>query len=126
MEKLPVPPPEAIFLDNDKLYACLASFPITLGHTVVVWKKDVKDLHLLGRQDYELLMDTVDSVRSAMLNTLDIDKVYLMYMDEIDHVHWHLIPRYDEEGYNILEHKPDVLTDFSLAPKISANLIKVS
>ena len=29
-------------------------------------------------------------------------KVYLIYMDETQHVHWHLIPRYNEKGYDVI------------------------
>ncbi|MBW6451385.1 MAG: hypothetical protein K0B02_01525 [DPANN group archaeon] len=34
-------------------------------------------------------MDKVGEVRNALLKTLDIDKVYLIYMDETKKVHWH-------------------------------------
>ena len=44
-------------------------------------------------------------------------------MDEAKHVHWHLIPRYNIKGYDILKHKPNKLKDFSLAEKIKNKLI---
>lgn len=89
---------------------------------MVVWKEDVEDLHLLSREDYEHLMDMVDEVRDAMLEVLGVEKVYLVYMDETEHVHWHLIPRYNEEGYDVLEHEPEKLEDFGLAERISEAL----
>jgi diadenosine tetraphosphate (Ap4A) HIT family hydrolase len=52
---------------------------------------------LLEKKDYEYLMDKVDEVRNSMLKTLKIKKVYLIYMDEVQQVHWHLVPRYDEK-----------------------------
>jgi len=82
----------------------LASFPVTKGHTIVVWKDNVKDLHLLSKKDYEYLMEKVDEVRNALIKTLKVKKVYLIYMDEAKHVHWHLIPRYNVKGYNVLKH----------------------
>jgi diadenosine tetraphosphate (Ap4A) HIT family hydrolase len=112
---LPSPRKGAVFYEDSKLYAALANFPITKGHVVVVWKKKVKDLHLLSRKDYEHLMDTIDSVRYAMLKALKINKVYLLYMDEAKHVHWHLVPRYNRRGLNVLEEKPKKLKDISLA-----------
>jgi len=104
------------------LYACLATYPITPGHVVIVWKKDVPDLRRLSQRDYDYLMDTVNTVRNAMLKALKIKKVYLIYMDETRHVHWHLIPRYEEKGYNIFVHKPKKTKDFSLAAKIKRHL----
>lgn len=124
MEHLPVPPPEAIIYEDDKLYVCLASYPLTIGHTVVVWKDQVEDLHLLSIKEYEYLMDIVDQVRNILLGYLNVEKVYLLYMDEAKQVHWHLVPRYDEEGFNILMHEPRLLEDFSLARELRENLSK--
>ena len=118
MSDLPEPFDEAILYEDDKLYACLANYPKTRGHSVVVWKQDVEDLHLLDREEYEHLMDRVDDVRNALIEELGVEKVYLVYMDETDHVHWHLVPRYNEKGYNILEHEPGELEDFELAEKL--------
>ena len=121
-EQVPVPKDGAVFYEDKKLYACLANYPITKGHIVVVWKKDVPDLHLLSRKDYEHLMDVVESVRNSMLKTLGIKKVYLVYMDEINHVHWHLVPRYNEKGINLLEERPKKLKDVSIARELKKNI----
>ena len=123
MEKLPTPPKEAIIYEDEKLYICLASFPITQGHTIVIWKEKAEDLHLLSRADYEYLMDMVDVTRNLLLDKLSIEKVYLMYMDEVKQVHWHLIPRYEEMGANILLHSPIETKDFSLALNFRDNFI---
>ncbi|MBI2036844.1 MAG: HIT family protein [Candidatus Liptonbacteria bacterium] len=119
---LPRPPKTDLIYEDKKLYACLASFPIAPGHTVVVWKRRVRDLHLLNRKDFEHLMDVVDAVRNALMKTLRVPKVYLIYMDEANQVHWHLVPRRKEKGYTLLAHKPKRLKDFSLAPKIARRL----
>lgn len=122
MQRFPKPKPKAIIYDDEKLYVCLATHPITRGHTVIVWKKDIKDLHFLTGRDYDYLMDTVNAVRNAMLKALKVKKVYLIYMDEAKHVHWHLVPRYNEEGYDVFSHKPKILKDFSLVEKIKKEL----
>ncbi len=121
MDKLPAPPKEAIFYEDDRLYACLASFPVTQGHSVVVWKRSIKDLHLLSRFEFEHLMNIVDKVRDDLLRTLKVEKVYLVYMDEVEHVHWHLIPRYNEEGFDILRHNPEKKDDFTLSEQLKLN-----
>lgn len=120
--QLPTPKPKAIIYEDKKLYITLASYPITKGHTVVVWKAKVTDLHLLSKKDYEYLMNKVDSTRNALLKVLKLKKVYLIYADEVNQVHWHLVPRFNEKGFNILTHKPSTLKDFSLAEKIKRYL----
>ena len=107
--KLPKPFDQAIIYDDSKLYACLANYPIVKGHTIIVLKKSVSDLHLLSKKDYEYLMDKVDELRNALMKTLKVKKVYLIYMDEANQVHWHLVPRFNEKGFNILKHKPTKL-----------------
>ncbi len=121
--KLPKPFDNTIIYEDSKLYFCLAKYPIAKGHTVVVWKKSVSDLNLLSKKDYEYLMDKVDEVRNALIKTLKVKKVYLIYMDEANQVHWHLVPRYNKKGFDVFQHKPSKLTDFSLTKKIKDNLV---
>ena len=121
--KLPKPYQKAMIYEDAKLYACLANYPIVKGHTVIVWKRSVPDLHLLAKNDYEYLMDKVDEVRTALLKTLKIQKVYLTYLDETKQVHWHLVPRFNEKGYDVFLHEPRKIKDFSLAKKIKENLV---
>ena len=119
---LPKPLQKAMIYEDKNLYACLATHPVAKGHVVVVWKKNVSDLGRLAERDYDRLMDAVNAVRSAMLAALKIKKVYLAYMDEVRHVHWHLIPRYNQKGFNVFLHAPKKTVDFSLAPKIKRRL----
>lgn len=121
-DSLTEPNPSAVFYEDDKVYASLADYPLTSGHSLVVWKKPVTDLHLLSQKDFEYLMEIVDKVRNALMKVLKVEKVYLMYMDEIKHVHWHLIPRYNKFGFNILKHNPKKLKFFSLVKEIEARL----
>lgn len=123
MSKFPKPKKESIIYEDQHLYVCLAKYSIVNGHSVIVWKKKVTDLSLLPDRDYDYLMDTVFAVRNALLKTLKIKKVYLIYMDESKHVHWHLVPRFKEKGFDLLKHKPKVLRNFSLAREIKRNLI---
>lgn len=121
--KLPKPLAKTIIYDNPKLYVCLATYPIVRGHTVIVWKKQVPDLHFLSKKDYDYLMDKVDEIRNALIKTLRVKKVYLIYMDESNQVHWHLVLRFNKKGFDVFRHKPKKITDFSLANKIKRNLI---
>lgn len=115
---LPTPPKSSIVYDDAHVYAALAFNPIAKGHTVVVWKRSVSDLHLLSCAELEHLMDVVDLVRDALLEMLKLEKVYLIYMDEARHVHWHLVPRYNEQGFNVFRHAPKRVRTFPLAPRL--------
>lgn len=115
MTSLENPTPTSIFYEDDLVYACLADYPLTKGHSLVVWKKPVTDLHLLSPKDFEYLMEIVDKSRNALMKALKVRKVYLMYMDEVKHVHWHLIPRYNKFGFNLLKHNPKKLKSYKLA-----------
>jgi diadenosine tetraphosphate (Ap4A) HIT family hydrolase len=120
---LPKPFKNAIIFEDNKLYACLANKPMVPGHIVVVWKKLVGDINLLSRKDYSHLMTTVNDIRRAMIKTLRVKKVYLLYMDEVNHVHWHLVPRYNKLGIDNFLNKPGKIKDFTLDDKIRKNLI---
>ena len=69
-------------------------------------------------------MTIVNDIRRAMIKTLKVKKVYLLYMDEINHVHWHLVPRYDKLGMDNLLSEPGKIKDFTLDDKIRKNLNK--
>lgn len=118
MQDLLTPPKEAIYYEDEKVYVCLASFPITKGHSIVVWKDRKEDIQALHKEEYEYLMDVVEVSRKALRGLYGLEKVYLLYLDEIKHVHWHLVPRYNEEGFNVLVHKPEEINDFSESLKL--------
>lgn len=123
MGNFPKSSKKSLIYQDENLYVCLAKFPMTKGHTIVALKKEFSDLELLPDRDYDYLMDTVFAVRNALLKTLKVKKVYLVYMDETNYVHWHLVPRYKERGFGVFKGEPKPLKDFSLAQKIKKNLI---
>ena len=116
--KLPKTPTQSIIYKDDWLTICLALYPLTKGHTIIVWKKPKPDLHDLSDSEYDYLMEIMDVMRDVLLQTLDVKKVYLLYMDEAEQVHWHLIPRYKEKVFSIFVHEPKKTKDFSLMPAL--------
>ena len=111
-------PKAAVIYEDKKVYIAFAKKPMAKGHIIVFWKRDVPDLHALSRKDYDYLMDVVDVMRSAMLHVFHTSKVYLFYLDEIGHVHWHLLPRLKEKGFSILLNAYRTTADFRTAPKL--------
>ncbi len=83
-----------VFYESDKVRACLANNPAVEGHTIIEWiEEEVQDLNELSKQNYMYLMRVIYTVRQALLEVYKTDKVYLAYLDESFHVHWHLYPR---------------------------------
>lgn len=105
-------PPESKFYEDSKLYTALAYHPLTKGHSVVVWKGGEEDISKLDMENYEYLMNAVRVTRNTLKQFYDVGKVYLMYWDEANYAHWHLIPRYNEKGVNVLKHDPEKIDSF--------------
>ena len=105
-------PPDSVFYEDNKLFVALAYDSLTKGHSVIVWRDKVEDINSLSSNDYEYLMDVVNVTRETLKEYYKVEKVYLMYLDEVKQVHWHLIPRYNEKGFNVLNHTPNKLDNF--------------
>jgi diadenosine tetraphosphate (Ap4A) HIT family hydrolase len=124
MPSFPKPGKDSLIHEDARLFVCLASHPFSKHHVIVVWKKNVDDLHKLSRGEYDHLMHVVDVTRDAMLSCFKTKKVYLIYMDEYRHVHWHLLPRYVKTGFGIVVHKGHLAPDFSVAPKLRTHFAR--
>lgn len=124
MPKFAKGPKNLIIYEDKALFVCLASKPFAKAHTLVVWKDNVADLHSLGHADYAHLMRIVERTRNALLRTFKTDKVYLFYMDEYRHVHWHLLPRFKAKGFNIVLHPPKKNVDAKVVEEIRKNFAR--
>lgn len=126
MAPFPKPPQKSIVYEDANVGICLATHPFAPGHTIVFWKKPVKDIHILSCQEYENLMHIIDVTREALLKTYKTKKVYLLYMDELQQVHWHLVPRIGTEtGFALFKKELPKMQDFSIVEKIRENFLKI-
>jgi len=93
-QKFPKPKKGSVFYKDRKIRVCLATDKNHVeGRTIIEWKKNVEDLNKLSFNDYQYLMKIIFVVRKALLEAYKTNKVYLAYLDEGKHVHWHLFPR---------------------------------
>jgi len=123
----PSPKSGTVFYEDELFYACLAFHPMYEGHVMVVVKTNFHDLSELPENIYCRYMKLIFRVRKAMQKVYQIDKVYLCYLDEANHVHCHLIPRLLDgrpikDGFNMLCDKHFDLTDFSKVPLLAQAL----
>ena len=119
----PKPIDGSVFYEDDILYACLAFHPIVDGHTIVVIKKEFSDLNNLPEDIYLHLMKCIFKIRKTMLDIYKTDKVYVCYLDETKHVHFHLFPRTGKlNGFEMMHGQHGTLTDFSKIILLSNSL----
>lgn len=122
--EFPEPMKGSVFYNDREVYACLAFHPIVEGHTIVIWKKNIKDLNDLKEDDYLYLMKIVYEVRRVLLDAYRTTKVYVVYLDEACHVHFHLFPRKEggETGFGLMARPHGELTDLSMVPILQSLL----
>lgn len=91
---------EKIIYENDKFYAIYDSFPVNLGHILIISKRHVQDYFGLNDLEIKALNEAIKEVKVI------IDKLYkpngynlginngIVAGQTIMHLHVHLIPRY--------------------------------
>lgn len=105
--------PARIIFENDDYLAFLDIEPNTLGHSLVIPKKHIENfaaqtddqaaehmrvVHRIGLQLHRLLSSAGFNV--AINNGRSAGQL-------VDHVHWHIIPRYEGDGLQHFAHSPE-------------------
>ena len=74
-----------------------AAYP---GFCRVVWQAHVKEMTTLSPAQRNVLMDAVWRVEAALLETMQPAKINLASLGNMtQHLHWHLIPRYNDDAH---------------------------
>ena len=81
--------------EDDKTFAFLDIHPETMGHTLVIPKKEVDKIYDLEDEDYEALMSTVKKLSKHMEQKLGTRTLWKVIGTDVPHAHVHLLP-YDE------------------------------
>ena len=110
--------------ENDEFLAFLDAFPIVLGHTLVIPKKEIDYIFDLEDSLYARLFLFAKSIVPALQKTVPCVKVGLSVIGlEVPHAHIHLLPinnMKDADFGNKLKISQEELAD--LATKIRNNL----
>lgn len=115
-------PAKKIF-ENEHAIAFLDISQVTKGHTLVIPKKHVKDLFELDPKDAKEIFEVVSKVAKQIdstykplgLNLINNNREFAG--QTVFHLHFHLIPRYNEEdGFNVIwspnpNHDLDLILD---------------
>lgn len=78
--------------EDDKTYAFLDINPETLGHTLVVPKKEVDKIYDLEDADFEALMFTVKKLSCHMEKVFGARIIWKVVGTDVPHAHVHLMP----------------------------------
>lgn len=101
--------------EDEVLLAILEDFPMSRGHTLVILKEHHPDLTTVSPADAGAMGSSVARIAAAIKNALGAAKmIYVASIGEqVQHVHYHLIPRYEEDtkGYCFFMSSRGCLTD---------------
>jgi histidine triad (HIT) family protein len=108
--------------EDDHCYAFLDIFPANRGHTLVIPKKHVKDIHEADAETYAHVAAAAKKVADLLAGKLGSEGTTIFQMSReagwqtVFHLHMHVIPRWEDDGL----HKP-----WDIAPASDPQLLDV-
>jgi len=81
--------------------------PVSRYHTLVIPKKHYENIFDIPKKDLKDLIATVKELAKIYENKLNIKNIQILNnsgkeaQQEVNHIHFHLIPRKDKDGQNI-------------------------
>ena len=108
--------------EDSTCYAFLDIFPANRGHTLVIPKNHVKDIHEADAQTYGHVASAAKVVADLLQAQLGSDGISVFQMNReagwqtVFHLHMHVIPRWENDGL----HKP-----WEIAPAAESDLLEV-
>ncbi|PIR06439.1 MAG: hypothetical protein COV55_04095 [Candidatus Komeilibacteria bacterium CG11_big_fil_rev_8_21_14_0_20_36_20] len=96
-----------VVYEDDNHLAFLDINPVTKGHTLVIPKKHADNFSQLSNQEAKELAGKVHQIARPLVQALGAEG-YNLGMNNgpvagqiIDHVHWHIIPRYGNDNLHL-------------------------
>jgi len=90
--------------ENEKAIACLDLGPIARGHTLVISKGHFENIYDIPEQDLKDVILAVKATADILKEKLNPTGINLLQRNgrgagqEIKHLHFHLIPRFDNDS----------------------------
>jgi histidine triad (HIT) family protein len=100
--------PSRKVFENQDCFAFLDIFPAAKGHTLVIPKQHVIDIHDSDAQTYSLVAAAAKEVADLLQTKLGSQGITIFQMNReagwqtVFHLHMHVIPRWSDDGL----HKP--------------------
>lgn len=97
--------PASIVYEDDEAIAFLDIYPITEGHTLVIPKKHFVTLSDCDEKTAQHLITVIKKLNGAVSKSVKCEGILNEVMNgeaagqEVFHVHFHIVPRYDGDGF---------------------------
>ena len=123
--------PSSKVFESDTIYAFLDLNPVHKGHTLIIPKKHFKDVTeldtALGRDIFDAMQRVARAVMEATgargFNVLQNNGRIAGQM--VDHLHWHIIPRFENDGLGMWpQGKYDSMDEMNATAAKIAALVK--
>ena len=116
--------------EDDKMIAFLDVNPVSKGHTLVVPKKHVENIHEAEGMNY--LFDGLVEVSNAVKDAFDPEGVNIAQNNgeaagqEVFHLHFHVTPIYEGNELDITYNRTELEEGEDIAEEIGSNLQRPS
>lgn len=114
--------PGNIVYEDENVVAFLDVNPVSRGHTLVVPKQHVESIFEAEGMDY--MWDAMVKVSNAIKNAFNVDAMNVSQNNgelagqEVDHLHFHLTPRYDGSEIDIRYNRSELENGEEIAESI--------
>jgi len=122
--------PAQIIYEDDVVVAFLDIFPVNPGHTLIVPKQEVENMMQTSDEVLTHVMRVAKQIAPAILKTVGATDFNFTTNNGpaagqvIMHTHFHLIPRFVDDGYKMWGHKETTTEELvALANQIKQNMV---
>jgi histidine triad (HIT) family protein len=110
-------PSYKIYEDKDT-FAFLDINPVSRGHALIIPKKHARNLFDISTKDLIAVSATIRKISKILKNKLSADGINVLQANEevagqsVFHIHFHIIPRYKNDGIRLFPQKKYLKKDF--------------
>lgn len=96
--------------ESDSVCAFFDYFPVNKYHTLVIPKKHYKDIFDIPEADLYEVMKAIKTITKLYKEKLGINNLQIISssgseaQQDVFHIHFHIVPRFDGDGQNIVWH----------------------
>lgn len=101
--------PANIIYEDNYVIAILDIMPITKGHTLVIPKKEFKDIFEIDLEYMGYISNAILKISKALKKAYNLEGLNILNNNgeisgqSVPHIHFHLIPRYNQNDIEILK-----------------------
>ena len=112
--------------ETEQWIAFLDAEPVSKGHTLVVPKNHVEDIHEAG--DMRFMWDAMCEIANALRDSLDPKGINITQNNgsvagqEVFHLHFHVTPRYDGSEVDLSYNRSDLEDGDRIAETIGSKI----